>query len=107
MNRTKIIEAGAVDIDGNGFYSLVAEAADGSRFILGNYGHKDADRVAKLATKVQAAGSINADLWIDHWPRYGSSAYEADALEASFYAEGIRFGSVAEADVPDNIRTLL
>ncbi len=107
MNRTKIIEAGAVDIDGNGFYSLVAEAADGSRFILGNYGHRDADRVAKLAAKVQAAGSIDADLWIDHWPRYGSEAYEADAREASFYAEGIRLGLATEADAPTNIRTLL
>jgi hypothetical protein len=107
MNRTKIIEAGAVDIDGNGFYSLVAEAADGSRFILGNYGHRDADRVAKLAAKVQAEGSINADLWIDHWPRYGSSAYEADAREASFYADGLRSGMIQMDQVPDNIRTLL
>jgi hypothetical protein len=107
MNRTKIIEASAVDIDGNGFYSVVAEAKDGQRFILGNYGHRDADRVARLAAKVQAGGSINADLWIDHYPRYGSEAYEFEAREASFYAEGIRFGSVTESDAPTNVRTLL
>lgn len=107
MNRTKIIEAGAVDIDGNGFYSLLAEAADGSRFILGNYGHRDADRVARLAAKVQAEGSINEDLWIGHHPRYGSEAYEADAREASFYADGLRLCAISEADVPDNLRTML
>ena len=107
MNRTKIIEASAVDIDGNGFYSVVAEAKDGQRFILGGYGHKNADRVARLAAKVQAGGSINSDLWIDHYPRYGSEAYEFEAREASFYADGIRFGVIGEADVPANICTLL
>lgn len=107
MNRTKIIEASAVDIDGAGIYRVVAETARGFRFILANYGHRDADRVARLAAKVQAEGSINADLWVDHWPRYGSEAYEDQAFEASCYAEGIRNGVISEADVPSHLATLL
>lgn len=104
---TKIIEASAVDIQGDGRYVVVAETSNGARFILAGYAHRDADRVAAMAAKVQAKGSINADLWIDHWPRYGSAAYEDESGEAFMYAEGIRHGLIAEADVPDNIRTLL
>jgi hypothetical protein len=103
----KIIEAGAVDLQGNGYYSVVAETASGSRFILAGYAHRNADRVAALAAKVQAFGKINADLWLDHHPRYGSEAYEAESAEAHMYADGLRSGMIGEGDVPDNIRTLL
>lgn len=105
--RHPIAYAEAVDLDGVGIYRVVAENKNGFRWVLGNYGHKDADRVARLAAKVQAAGTIDIDLWVPHWPRYGSDAYEAEAFEASMYAEGIRAGFVNEADVPANIRTLL
>ena len=107
MNRTKIIEAGAVDLNGNGYYSVVAETSKGQRFILAGYAKRDADRVAALAAKVQVEGSINADLWVDGYPRYGSDAYEAEAAEASMYAGAIRAGLAHEDDAPHNIRTLL
>ena len=107
MNRTKIITAGALDLEGNGYYCVVAEAANGARFVLTGFVTRDKDRAYRMGDRVSAKGSINADLWVDGYPRYGSEAYEAEAAEAYMYAGAIRAGLAHEDDAPSNIRTLL
>jgi len=60
-----------------------------------------------MAARVTAEGSINAELWLDHYPRYGSEAYEAQSEEAYMAAQMIRAGHAHEGDFADSIRTLL
>jgi hypothetical protein len=107
MKRTPILYVGPVDIEGEGVYSIVAQAAKGFRFVLRNYGVEDKARADRMAARIKAVGSIDVEQWNDHWPEYGSEAYEAEAADAYLYAEGLRGGFVSEADIPDNIRTLL
>jgi hypothetical protein len=107
MTRTPILYVGPVDIEGEGIYSIVAQAARGFRFVLRNYGVEDKARADRMAAKIMAVGSIDPEQWNDHWPEYGSEAYMAESEEAYMYAEGIRAGHIGEGDVPDNIRTLL
>ena len=107
MKRIPILYVGPVDIEGEGIFSIVAQAAKGFRFVLRNYGVDEEARADRMAARIRAVGSIDPEMWNDHWPEYGSEAYEAQSVEAFLDAEGLRGGLIAEADVPDNIRTLL
>ena len=108
MKRTLIIDAGAVDTQGNGHYSLYASTAAGNNFILSHSFDSEEDAEA-LAVKVREVGSIDEDLWVFWRTTYGSAAYEAEEAEAALYASSIRSGVCYEDDpsIPDNIRELL
>jgi|TARA_R110002020_G_C15809071_1_gene731978 hypothetical protein len=108
MKRTPIIDAGAVDTQGNGHYSLAASTAGGENFLLCHSFDSEED-VEALAVKVREVGSIDEDLWVFWRTTYGSAAYEAEEAEAALYASSIRSGVCSEDDpnIPDNIRVLL
>lgn len=108
MERTPITEAGALDIDGNGNYSVVASTAVGNNFVLA-HAFESAAAAEATARKVEAAGSIDEDCWVFWRTTYGSAAFEAEEAEAYLYASAIRSGACSEDDpsIPNNIRTLL
>ena len=110
MNRTKIINCYAGDTES--YFTVIAETAEGRR--LASFPNGTApgmfptlERAERFAARVDAAGSIDEQHWIELDPIYGSPAYEGQAFEAAAYAESLRSGAISEADVPDNLRTLL
>ena len=108
MERTPIIDAGAVDTQGNGHYAVCASTAAGHNFLLCH--HFDSREAAEAtAHKVRDAGSIDEARWVFWRTTYGSAAFEAEEAEAFMYASAIRSGACSENDpsIPDNIRTLL
>tara|TARA_R110002110_G_scaffold202942_3_gene414091 strand:+ start:8989 stop:9330 length:342 start_codon:yes stop_codon:yes gene_type:complete len=108
MERTPITDSGAVDIDGNGNYSVVASTAAGNNFVLCHHFEDEASAKA-LGRKVAAAGSIDEARWSFWRTTYGSAAFVEEEAEADMYAHAIRSGAFSEDDpsIPDNIRTLL
>lgn len=108
MERTPIIDAGAVDTEGSGHYAVCASTAAGHNFLLCH--HFDSQEAAEAtAAKVRGVGSIDEARWVYWRSTYGSAAYEAEEREAHMYASAIRFGGLSEDDpsIPTNIRTLL
>lgn len=106
MNRTKISAAYAGDIYGNDTFVVVSQTRAGNRYIL-KHTFPTAERADKFAARVQRAGLIDLDHWVDHTPVYGSPAWEAESVDAFIYAEGLRGGLISEDDLPGNVRTLL
>ena len=108
MTRTPITDAGSVDTEGNGNYSVVADTSAGNNFILCHAFESKTDAEA-VARKVRAAGSIDEAHWVFWRTTYGSAAFEAEEAEAHMYANSIRSGACSEDDpsIPANIRTLL
>tara|TARA_R110000850_G_scaffold241815_1_gene366414 strand:+ start:261 stop:587 length:327 start_codon:yes stop_codon:yes gene_type:complete len=108
MERTPITDAGALDIDGDGNYSVVAATAVGHNFVLAHAFESEAAAEA-TARKVETAGSIDEDRWVFRRTTYGSAAFAEEEAEAFVYANAIRSGAFSEDDpsIPDNIRTLL
>ena len=108
MERTSITYADAVDIDGDGQYSVVAATSAGDNFILCHAFESEAAAKA-TARKVLVARSIDEDRWNFWRATYGSSSYMAEEAEAHMYASAIRLGLCSEDYplIPDNIRTLL
>jgi hypothetical protein len=108
MERTPITEAGALDVDGNGNYSVVAATAVGNNFIL-CHAFESEGAAEAVARKVSAAGSIDEGRWVFWRTTYGSAAFAEEEAEACMYAAAIRSGAFSEDDpsIPDNIRTLL
>ena len=108
MERTPIIDASAVDTQGNGHYAVCASTAAGHNFLLCH--HFDREEAAEAtARKVRAFGSIDEARWVYWRSTYGSAAFEAEEREAHMYASSIRSGACSEDDpsIPHNIRTLL
>jgi hypothetical protein len=99
--------AETIDLMGDGYNQVLAETADGQRFILSGFSHRDLDRVEAMAKRVRDRGYINLAHWVETWPRYGSDAFLNEEAEAGMWASAIRDGFANEADVPDNLRTLL
>ena len=108
MERTQIIDAGVVDTQGNGHYSVVASTSVGNNFIL-CHAFESEGAAEAVAHKVRDAGSIDEARWVFWRTTYGSAAFEAEEAEAFMYASAIRSGACSENDpsIPDNIRTLL
>ena len=108
MERTPITEAGALDVDGNGNYSVVASTSVGNNFIL-CHAFESEGAAEAVARKVSAAGSIDEDRWVFWRTTYASAAFAEEEAEACMYANAIRSGAFSEDDpsIPDNIRTLL
>lgn len=120
----KITNAYAGDFEGNGVYGVVAETADGevytlngfsvsrkivSRMIMGTATLEDAglERATRLAEKVKAKGEIDKTLW-SYWRTiYGSTAFQAEEVEAAAAADMVRAGLASEEEFPTYIRTLL
>jgi hypothetical protein len=106
--RTPIIGSDAVDIEGNGNYSVTASTPTGNNFVLRHcFDSKEA--AEDVARKVDAAGAIDESRWSFWRTTYGSAAFEVEEAEAHMYAIAIRSGACSEDDpsIPDNIRTLL
>ena len=82
MERTKITDAGALDIAGNGNYSVVAATDAGNNFVLA-HAFESAAAAEATARKVEAAGSIDEDRWVFWRTTYGSAAFEAQQRASS------------------------
>ncbi len=108
MERTPITDAGAVDTQGNGDFSVVASTAAGKNFVLCHSFDSESSAEA-TARRVRDAGSIDEARWVFWRTTYGSAAFEDEEAEAYMYASAIRSGACSEDDpsIPDNIRTLL
>jgi hypothetical protein len=105
MNRTQIARCYSGETDINTI-AAIAETASGRRFLqLHNF--STVESAQRFADRVKAAGSIDEQHWAELDPVYGSEASADEQAEASLYAEGLRSGVIGEADVPENIRTLL
>ena len=105
--KIKFVEvspASILDIPGDR-HLIMVEAASGERRIhVRTFEEAQAKRVA---ARVEAAGEINEEHWVYHYPRYGSVAFEGEEGEAAMYASTIRTGGATEADVPFPANTLL
>jgi hypothetical protein len=105
MTRTTFKTAELARLSGDLIFVMV-ETADGERFVH-PHAFSDKRRAERLLDRVTAAGSIDANLWNTHYPRYGSPAHQREELEAWEWATAIRNGLASEDAAPDHIRALI
>jgi hypothetical protein len=108
MSRTPITDAGAADLEGDGYYSVIASTADGNNFVL-PHSFVSEETAKVVAGKVASVGSIDAARWVFWRTTYGSAAFEVEESEACLYAKAIQSGALSEQDpsIPESIKTLL
>jgi len=102
----KISQAGAIDVNGSGNWTVAADTPRGDVYLLA-HNWEDERRAEAFSKRVMERGTIDPDRWV-HWRTvYGSDAFQEEEAEAYMYASSLRAGVGRLEDVPENIRTLL
>lgn len=61
----------------------------------------------RLVLRVREHGYFHPEFWHEHYPVYGSPAFEGQERQAHFWSQHVRGGHCSLDDVPSSLRSLL